>query len=174
MFYICNMNLNERISKIITYSELTPSEFADEIEVQRSNISHIASGRNKPSLDFLVKIKTRFPELQWDWIIAGEGEMVKPKEEIEEKPKPTPVPDLFSIIADENFGVTESEDRVLKENAREFEIPVQESIQQKISDSQRLENQELNLKLQTPEIQQNKIKRIVWFYENGKFESFEP
>lgn len=174
MFYICNMNLNERISKIITYSELTPSEFADEIEVQRSNISHIASGRNKPSLDFLVKIKNRFPELQWDWIIAGEGEMVKQKEEIEEKPKPTPVPDLFSIIADENFGVTESEDRVLKENPRESEIPVQESIQQKISDSQRLVTQEIIASPQSSEIQQNKIKRIVWFYENGKFESFEP
>ena len=174
MFYICNMNLNERISKIITYSELTPSEFADEIEVQRSNISHIASGRNKPSLDFLVKIKNRFPELQWDWIIAGEGEMVKPKEEIEEKPKPTPVPDLFSIIADENFGVSESEDRVLKENPREFEITAQEPIQQKISDSQRLETQEINTNPQSSEIQQNKIKRIVWFYENGKFESFEP
>ena len=50
------MNLNERISEIINYSQLSASEFADEIEVQRSNISHITSGRNKPSLDFLMKI----------------------------------------------------------------------------------------------------------------------
>ena len=67
------MNLNERISKVISYSELSSSEFADEIDVQRSNISHITSGRNKPSLDFLIKIKERFPELQWDWLITGQG-----------------------------------------------------------------------------------------------------
>ena len=53
------MNLNERISKVISYSELSSSEFADEIDVQRSNISHITSGRNKPSLDFLIKIKEK-------------------------------------------------------------------------------------------------------------------
>ena len=71
------MNLNERFSKIIKYSELSLSEFADKIEVQRSNISHITSGRNKPSLDFLIKIKDSFPELQWDWLINGDGEMLK-------------------------------------------------------------------------------------------------
>ncbi|RTZ46541.1 XRE family transcriptional regulator [Chryseobacterium arthrosphaerae] len=57
------MSLNERISKVIEYSNLTPSEFADEIDVQRSSISHITSGRNKPSLEFIIKIKSRFPEL---------------------------------------------------------------------------------------------------------------
>lgn len=66
------MNLNERISKIIEYSELTASEFADEIEVQRSNISHIASGRNKPSR-FLLRSKTVFPNYNGigslrDWV----------------------------------------------------------------------------------------------------------
>ena len=108
------MNLNERISKVISYSELSSSEFADEIDVQRSNISHITSGRNKPSLDFLIKIKERFPELQWDWLITGQGEMIK-SPEMEPTPitqKPTPLPDLFSLIADENFGITEKEDKV--------------------------------------------------------------
>jgi DNA-binding XRE family transcriptional regulator len=55
------MSLNERISKVIEYSQLTSSEFADEIDVQRSSISHITSGRNKPSLEFIIKIKSRFP-----------------------------------------------------------------------------------------------------------------
>lgn len=121
------MNLNERISKIIKYSELSLSEFADKIEVQRSNISHITSGRNKPSLDFLIKIKDRFPELQWDWLINGDGEMLKKIEPeiIQEKPKPTSLPDLFSLIDDDNFGMTESEDRVSKEKPREFKIPSQ-------------------------------------------------
>jgi DNA-binding XRE family transcriptional regulator len=83
------MSLNERISKVIEYSQLTSSEFADEIDVQRSSISHITSGRNKPSLEFIIKIKSRFPELLWDWLVTGEGEMLKPKSadpEITEKP----------------------------------------------------------------------------------------
>ena len=81
------MSLNERISKVIEYSGLTPSEFADEIDVQRSSISHITSGRNKPSLEFIIKIKSRFPELLWDWLVTGEGEMLK-SELPEEKPVP--------------------------------------------------------------------------------------
>jgi plasmid maintenance system antidote protein VapI len=57
------MEFNDRITKVIEYTELTPAEFAEEIGVQRSSISHIISGRNKPSLDFISKIKTKFPEL---------------------------------------------------------------------------------------------------------------
>ncbi|MGZ5197627.1 MAG: helix-turn-helix domain-containing protein [Kaistella sp.] len=170
------MNLNERISKIISYSELSSSEFADEIDVQRSNISHITSGRNKPSLDFLIKIKERFPELQWDWLIKGEGEMIKTVEEeiIPEKPKTTLLPDLFSLIADENFGITEKEDKVSKPVFPESNISVQVPEKEKISDSQRLELKEPRTDSQPIANQQNRIKRIVWFYENGKFESFEP
>lgn len=52
-------------------SGLTPSEFADKIEVQRSAISHITSGRNNPSLEFLIKIKSSFPEIDTDWLIFG-------------------------------------------------------------------------------------------------------
>ena len=70
------MDLNSRVQKIINYSELSLSEFADEIGVQRSNISHVLSGRNKPSLDFLMKIKDRFPEIQWEWLIEGKGAMI--------------------------------------------------------------------------------------------------
>ena len=170
------MNLNERISKIIEYSALSLSEFADEIEVQRSNISHITSGRNKPSLDFLMKIKKRFPELDYDWIIEGEGEMLKKvqPEIIPEKPKTTSLPDLFSLIDDDNFGITESEDRILKEIPRDFKISEPITEKEKISNSQRIEIQESKSILQATDNQDNKIKRIIFFYENGKFEGFEP
>ncbi|OWK73917.1 transcriptional regulator [Flavobacteriaceae bacterium JJC] len=170
------MNLNERISKIIEYSELSSSEFADEIDVQRSNISHITSGRNKPSLDFLIKIKDRFPEIQWDWLIVGQGEMLNnaEPEEIPEKPKTASLPDLFSLIDDDNFGITESEDQVKKDLPRESEIYAPIPEKEKISDSQRLDVQEKNTVNQQTDNQSSKIKRIVMFYENGKFESFEP
>ncbi len=174
------MDLKERISKVITYSELSLSEFADEIEVQRSSISHITSGRNKPSLDFLMKIKNRFPELEWEWLIEGEGEMLKrpgiPTETkaIPEKSKPTSLPDLFSLINDEAFGITESEDRVAPENPQESNISELVDEKQKISDSQRLEIPKPVIPIETIDKQEVKIKRIVFFYENGKFETFEP
>ncbi len=171
------MNLNERISKIIEYSELTSSEFADEVEVQRSSISHITSGRNKPSLDFLMKVKERFPELQWDWMINGTGEMILKREETVENPtppKPASLPDLFALINDENFGYTESDDRVQKPNSRELNISEPITENRNSEDSQRLEPQKHDSNVQFVENQQDKIKRIVVFFESGKFESYEP
>jgi DNA-binding XRE family transcriptional regulator len=175
------MSLNERISKVIEYSNFTPSEFADEIDVQRSSISHITSGRNKPSLEFIIKIKSRFPEILWDWLINGDGEMLKSDEPLiekeetdEEKTKPTSLPDLFTLIDDDNFGITESEDRVLKQSSRESDIQHQDTVEEKINDSQRLEKSNEEVINQAIGNQLHKIKRIVLFFENGKFESYEP
>jgi DNA-binding XRE family transcriptional regulator len=69
------MSLNDRIREILEKSGLTSSEFADEIDVQRSSISHITSGRNKPSLEFVTKIKSKFPAISWDWLINGERKL---------------------------------------------------------------------------------------------------
>ncbi|UHO40052.1 helix-turn-helix transcriptional regulator [Chryseobacterium capnotolerans] len=178
------MSLNERISKVIEYSRLTPSEFADEIDVQRSSISHITSGRNKPSLEFIIKIKSRFPELLWDWLVTGEGEMLKsevPEIKIsEEQPdedqvRTTPLPDLFTMInEDDKFGTDEIESELPQVSSGESVIPAQDKAPEKISDSQRLENSPEEILSQAIGNQTNKIKRIVLFYENGKFESFEP
>ena len=168
------MNLNDRISKIIKYSKLSASEFADEIEVQRSNISHIASGRNKPSLDFLIKIKEHFPAIQWDWLILGQGEMLVEEKEVPgESLKPTSLPDLFSLINDENFGITESEDSILKQNVSEEQIGVYNVNKINTGDSQRLEHTENSKINQVTDNQEIKVKKIVFFYENGKFESFD-
>lgn len=77
--------LSERLQIIIDLKELQPSKFADEIGVQRSSMSHIIAGRNKPSLDFLQKIVQRFPEININWILSGIGEPIlnAPKAEID-------------------------------------------------------------------------------------------
>ncbi len=59
---------------------LTAARFADEIGVQRSGISHILSGRNQPSYDFLLKILARYPEISTDWLMLGKGEMIRSRE----------------------------------------------------------------------------------------------
>ncbi|MGV3561553.1 helix-turn-helix transcriptional regulator [Larkinella arboricola] len=66
------MNVNDKIKQVLKDKNMTPSYFADEIGVQRSSISHILSGRNRPSFDIIQKIIRRFPELGYDWILEDE------------------------------------------------------------------------------------------------------
>jgi hypothetical protein len=75
---------------------------------------------------------------------------------------------------DEDFGTEESEIEAPKISTRESVIPSQSTAQEKISNSQQLEKTNEQKIKQVVDNQQSKIKRIVLFYENGKFESFEP
>lgn len=68
--------MNERIKKIMEVKNLSATQFSDEINIQRSSLSHVLSGRNKPSLDFMIKIKSRFPEINLDWLLIGNGKMI--------------------------------------------------------------------------------------------------
>ncbi len=65
----------ERIQLILKTKNLSPSQFADEIKVQRSGVSHILSGRNNPSLDFITKVLKTYPEIDADWLLFGKGQM---------------------------------------------------------------------------------------------------
>jgi transcriptional regulator with XRE-family HTH domain len=69
--------MTDRILEIMKRKGLTPSQFADEIGVQRSSISHLISGRNKPSLEFLQKLMARFGEIDPGWLLTGSGNPVR-------------------------------------------------------------------------------------------------
>ena len=68
---------NTRLKKILDYYGLSASAFAETITVQRSSISHILSGRNKPSLDFITKVLNAFPDIDLLWLLSGVGEFPK-------------------------------------------------------------------------------------------------
>ena len=68
-----------QIQEILAKERLSSSQFADRIGVQRSSVSHVLSGRNKPGFDFIQKILAAFPEINGDWLITGSGEMYKKK-----------------------------------------------------------------------------------------------
>jgi len=70
----------ERITEILRRKNLTPSQFADEIGIQRSGMSHLISGRNKPSLEFILKVLKRFPDIDPVWLLFG---TTKPTEKIQ-------------------------------------------------------------------------------------------
>lgn len=65
----------DRINLILKAKNLTSRQFAEEIGIQPSGMSHILSGRNRPSLDFVMKVVTRYPEIDIKWLTLGEGEM---------------------------------------------------------------------------------------------------
>jgi transcriptional regulator with XRE-family HTH domain len=67
--------MKERLIQLLDLEQLSPSKFADIIGVQRSSISHVISGRNKPSFDFLQKTLKAFPGLNASWLMLGEGTM---------------------------------------------------------------------------------------------------
>ena len=68
-----NSEMKDRIAHIIRAKNLTAADFALQLGIQPSNISHLLSGRNNPSLDFVKKLKETFPEYSLEWIIFGRG-----------------------------------------------------------------------------------------------------
>ena len=83
-----------RLKKVIDFHQLTASMFADKIGVQRSSISHILSGRNKPSLDFILKVIAEFDEVDMYWLLNGKGTFPKNTN--------TPTPSLLHIETKSN------------------------------------------------------------------------
>ena len=63
----------ERLELLLQHYDLNASAFADKIQVQRSSISHLLSGRNKPSLEFVLKVVKSFPEVNLYWLLNGKG-----------------------------------------------------------------------------------------------------
>lgn len=82
---INSTDFGNRIKKIMEFYELTASTFAEKINVQRSSISHILSGRNKPSLDFILKISNNFNEVDLYWLLYEKGSFPKQEHTTKEK-----------------------------------------------------------------------------------------
>ncbi len=69
--------MKDRIRTFITDRNLTATQFADEIGVQRSSISHILSGRNHPGYEFIQKVLKKYPSVNAEWLLLGKGQMYK-------------------------------------------------------------------------------------------------
>lgn len=69
--------MENRIKQFLAAENITQATFAEMIDVTRSNVSHILSGRNKPGFDFIQNTSKAFPNLNLDWLIMGKGRMYK-------------------------------------------------------------------------------------------------
>ncbi|MBT8183457.1 MAG: helix-turn-helix domain-containing protein [Eudoraea sp.] len=84
-----------RLERILNYYGLSAAAFADKIQVQRSSISHLLTGRNKPSLEFVLKVVKTFPEVNLYWLLNGKGNF---PQKGADTPAPSEQPDLSSEL----------------------------------------------------------------------------
>jgi len=141
--------MKERIIEFLKKENKSSAQFAEEIGVQPSGISHILSGRNNPSLDFVIKMLEKYPFISTDWLIFGKGSMYKE----------TGMADLFS-----NVDLNTEEITKRKDNNKGKEVSLETGQLHGIQD----------VDSQMPEKQRKIVKKIVWFYESGSFEEFYP
>ena len=141
--------MKEKLEYLLREKQLTATQLARLLEIQPSGISHIMSGRNKPSFDFVVKILSVFPDINPDWLMLDSDEVYRRGE----APRSNP---LFDI--DEFDSPSESSSDALENS--------------ELSASQ---NQVENLPVQNFSSAKNSgkpVDRIVIFYADGTFESF--
>ena len=107
--------MKDRIAHIIRAKNLTAAEFAIRLGIQPSNVSHLLSGRNNPSLDFVRKLKETFPEYNLDWIIMGKGPMTVSEPFVTSVPavesqldEKTEVENKTKALGDTSYATTES------------------------------------------------------------------
>jgi transcriptional regulator with XRE-family HTH domain len=143
--------MKERILEFLRNENKTSAQLAEEIGVQASGISHIISGRNNPSLDFVLKMLEKYQFLSTEWLLFGKGSMYTEAK----------IPNLFGY---ENATVREAADVSPRKEISSQEIDFQGTIER---------NADKNIAEQktTPA---SGIVKIVWFYANNSFEEFIP
>jgi len=165
--YITNIQpMKSRIAKLIKAEHLSSSKFAESIGVQRSNISHILSGRNKPSLEFIQKILAIYKNINSDWLIFGKGNMYK--EGMSEKDSTNHIESLFK----------EKEREKVKERGRiKVEIDDDDEVEEKvIPHKERHEpkhEQPLPIVNIATDMAQKKVERIVLFFSDKTFKEYK-
>ena len=96
--------MQERLKKLMRAEGLNSTRLAELLGIQASGISHIMSGRNKPSYDFLIKLLLRFPNLNPDWLLLEKGPMYR--DQI--KKQPTEIAPADGLFADPKISEKES------------------------------------------------------------------
>lgn len=148
--------MRERIRQIMENENLSPAKFADRIQINRANISHILNGRNNPSLDVVSKILLEMPYINTEWLINGSGQMYKNGFDMDSIPKEH---DLFSqgpaTTPQEKEVVVKSEGIEVKKPEKSTQV-----VENKIIEGQKSNDR--------------KISQIIIYYDDNTFETFIP
>jgi Helix-turn-helix. len=143
--------MKERLLEFLKLENKSSAQLAEEIGVQASGISHILSGRNNPSLDFVLKMLEKYQFLSTEWLLFGKGSMY-----IEAR-----MQNLF----DNDVANPAENDRMRNRNQQtRNEIDFQDIIKDKLVKDSRQSDYKAT----------SDVVKIVWFYENNSFEEFFP
>ncbi|UCG27456.1 MAG: helix-turn-helix transcriptional regulator [Bacteroidales bacterium] len=137
--------MRDRILHFLQSEQLSSTQFADKIGVQRSSVSHILSGRNNPSYDFLRKILENFSTLNPEWLMLGTGEMYRTGKDTE----------LFKNTGEEHGG--------------EDNVPLEGKVVEKRKPGENMENE-----MKAGTIRSSEIERVVIFYRDSTFSEYHP
>ncbi len=111
--------MKDRLQQFLTLEQLSPARFADILGVQRSGLSHILSGRNKPGFDFISKMLQKFPQINSEWLLTGKGKMYKEvrdnKDESDLFNNKQVAPIIETIQPSEN-RIIENQKEIIREN----------------------------------------------------------
>lgn len=168
--------MKERLAQFLKSEELTAVKFAEIMEVQPSSISHLLAGRNKPNFEFISRMLLRFPELNPDWIINGQGEMYKGVK--------TSRNDLFTDVKQE--GITDVIQAQIEDKPKEITDVTTESqtlkeVNDVDSEPEKSVITTVNIQKQSVEVEREReagerasksIERIVLFYSDGSFDEY--
>lgn len=160
---INNEDFIKRLEILLDYYSLTASVFADRMGVQRSGLSHLMSGRNKPSLDFVMKITESFPEVDLYWLLHGAGTFPKsdnPEINTEKQEIPS-APVTLQVQESMPLDLFSTEEITPESIASE----IQEDLFSEIPKTNTLPEEKSKGK---------KIERIVVFYNDGSFKNYNP
>lgn len=148
--------MNERLKQFLAMENLSPAKFAEVMGIQRSGISHLLAGRNNPSFEFIQKMMTAYPDINYEWLILGKGRPYKSDHQTANIGAPV---DLFTESSD---GVTDVTDN----DTTEFQPIITEN-----TPAEPAENRLSDIS-STPALPKTsrKIARIIVFFNDGTYE----
>lgn len=156
--------MRERITTIMEMENLSPTKFAELLKIQPSNISHLLSGRNKPSFELLEKIMVTFPHISGDWLITGLGNyrkfVVNEPKEVVMPQKNSVVPSLFDQISPQKVNEDTIDELKSINPLHSLQLEPTVSIQPE------------SIKL--PSSCPPKVCKIVLVYDDNTFEELNP
>lgn len=181
--------IQERILLLMKSLGLNPTQFADEIGVQRSSISHIISGRNNPSLDIVTKILNKFPDIDSNWLVIGKGSLVG-KNEINSQENRNneisrPSETLFDDLSDSLFSDIQKDNSPKIDNNNIYELQRKIEILEGKSKVKENQSESYDKQIEIPKPVNNcisnyensqqsnstkQIVRIIIFYSDNSFE----
>ncbi|GAB1415227.1 helix-turn-helix transcriptional regulator [Paludibacter sp.] len=187
------MSEKERIERILQMEKLSIGQFAQEIGITNSSLSHILNERNRPSLDVIKKILNRYPNINSDWLIFGQGSMFKKESYshaptlFEDEDETDSKSDVYSEKSSEKIDIETSP---IQENTiRSIDAPeytritptkdLQNIINQKRDSSTHGDNENQNLSIDNEKhalqnsFQDKKVTKVILYFSDNTFQEFD-